>query len=276
MLRINHLYKIYGNNEEEAMKLIKEGYGKKEIKKKINAVVGVNDISLNVKNREIFVIMGLSGSGKSTLVRCINRLIEPTSGEIFIENDNEPIEISSLNNNDLREVRRKMISMVFQNAAVLPHLSVKENILFGLELQNKAVENKDRVNEIIKLIGLEGWEDAYPEQLSGGMKQRVGLGRALVVDTDILLMDEPFTGLDPLIKREMQEWFLDLISKIDKTVIFITHDMQEALKIGNRIAIMKSGNIVQVGTRKEIIDHPVNEYVKDFVSDIKKLMRGDF
>lgn len=276
MLRISHLYKIYGDSKEEAMQLIKEGYGKREIKDKINAVVGVNDISLNVENREIFVIMGLSGSGKSTLVRCINRLIEPTSGKIFIENGEEKIEISSLNKNELRKARRKKISMVFQNAAVLPHLSVMENILFGLELQGKALENEDKVKGIIKLIGLEGWEDAYPRQLSGGMKQRVGLGRALVVDTDILLMDEPFTGLDPLIKREMQEWFLDLISKIDKTVIFITHDMHEALKIGNRIAIMKDGKIVQVGTRKEIIDHPVNNYVKDFVSDIKKLMRGDF
>lgn len=290
MIEIENLYKIYGDTPQKAMDLLEKGLNKKEIRKKTGDVVGLKDVSLQIKDDELFVIMGLSGSGKSTLIRCINRLVEPTSGKIYInrdpdeinnieKNEESKIDITSFNKKEMREIRRNRISMVFQESALLPHLSVKENILFGPKLKGELKSNREEIekkaDEIIDMIGLEGWEEASPDELSGGMKQRVGLGRALIVGADVLLMDEPFSGLDPLIKREMQMWLLDLLSEIEKTVIFITHDMKEAFTIGERIGVMKEGTIIQVGEKEDILENPADEYVEDFVKDIKSLLKGE-
>ncbi|KLV25766.1 proline/glycine betaine ABC transporter ATP-binding protein ProV [Niallia circulans] len=264
-LKVENVTKIFGKNAKKAIQLLNSGESKKDILKKTGATVGVNKASFEVNPGEIFVIMGLSGSGKSTLVRMFNRLIDPTIGNIYIDGK----DIVKMSKEDLRKVRREKISMVFQKFALLPHRTILENAEYGLEIQgiDKATR-KERALESLKLVGLSGYESQYPDQLSGGMQQRVGLARALANDPDILLMDEAFSALDPLIRKDMQDELLDLQSNMEKTIIFITHDLDEALRIGDRIALMKDGSIVQVGTPEEILMNPSNDYVERFVEDV--------
>ncbi|SKC84257.1 quaternary amine ABC transporter ATP-binding protein [Maledivibacter halophilus] len=274
-IEVQNLSKVFGHNPKRGIKMIKDGYSKKEILEKTGLTVGVNNVNFDIKQNEIFVIMGLSGSGKSTLLRCLNRLIQPTSGKVIIDNTN----ITSLDKNSLREIRKKKFAMVFQNFGLLPYKTVLENAEFGLEVQEVSKDDKiNRAREALKKVGLESWEDKYPDELSGGMQQRVGLARALAVDPDILLMDEPFSALDPLIKREMQDLLLDIYEGLNKTIVFITHDLDEALKLGDRIAIMKDGEIVQLGTPEEILINSKNEYVEEFVKNVNRsivLTAGD-
>ena len=249
------------------IKLLKEGKSKDEILKKTGMTVGVNNVSFEVEDGEIFVIMGLSGSGKSTLVRLINRLIEPSYGSVLVDGE----DLSKIDKKKLIETRRKKLSMVFQNFGLLPHRTVIENTGFGLEVQGSPKEEIEKESKkALKLVGLKGYEDQYPNQLSGGMKQRVGLARALANDPDILLMDESFSALDPLIRKDMQDELLDLQQSMKKTILFITHDLDEALKIGDRIALMKDGVIVQIGTPEEIMTNPSNAYVEKFVEDVDR------
>lgn len=264
-LKIENVTKIFGKNTKKAIQLLNNGEAKKDILKKTGATVGVNKASFEVNPGEIFVIMGLSGSGKSTLVRMFNRLIDPTIGNIYIDGK----DIVRMSKEELRKVRREKISMVFQKFALLPHRTILENAEFGLEIQGVDKEKrKEQALEALKLVGLTGYENQYPDQLSGGMQQRVGLARALANDPDILLMDEAFSALDPLIRKDMQDELLDLQSNMEKTIIFITHDLDEALRIGDRIALMKDGSIVQVGTPEEILMNPSNDYVERFVEDV--------
>lgn len=266
-IEVKNLTKIFGKYPNKGLNLLKEGKTKEEILEQTGMTVGVNQVSFEVNSKEIFVIMGLSGSGKSTLIRLINRLIEPTSGNIFIDGE----DLSKLDKHGLREVRRKKLGMVFQNFALFPHRTVLENAGYGLEIQGMDKDKKDKkAYESLEMVGLKGYEDQYPNQLSGGMQQRVGLARALANDPDILLMDEAFSALDPLIRKDMQFELLDLQAKMKKTILFITHDLDEALRIGNRIALMKDGEIVQVGTSEEIMTNPANEYVEKFVEDVDK------
>lgn len=264
-----NIWKIFGERANEAMQAtLQDPLTKTEILERYQAVVGVRDVSISVDEGEIFCIMGLSGSGKSTLVRHINRLIEPTSGEILING----IEVGSLDVEALRALRAKKIGMVFQNMALLPHRTVRDNVAFALELRNvDAFTRAKLANETIELVGLEGFGDRMPSELSGGMQQRVGLARALAADPDILLMDEPFSALDPLIRRVLQDEFLALSKTMRKTTLFITHDLDEAIRMGSRIAIMKDGEIVQTGTPEMIVTEPADEYVADFVAGISKL-----
>ncbi len=266
-IEVRNLYKIFGNKRQKALEMLKNGYTKQEVLKKNNSTVGVDDASFEVEDGEIFVIMGLSGSGKSTLIRCVNRLIEPTAGSIKVDGQ----EVLGFDKKELREFREKEFGMVFQNFALLPHRTVLENAMFGLEIQK--VEKQQRIKrskEALNAVGLDGWEDQYPEQLSGGMQQRVGLARALAVDPEILLMDEPFSALDPLIKKEMQSKLLDLYEEMERTILFITHDLDEALKLGDRIAIMKEGKIIQIGDHEEILTEATNDYVENFVEDVNR------
>ena len=227
--------------------------------------LALNNVSFEVMPGETFVLMGLSGSGKSTLLRCINRLIDPTEGEVWIDGKN----IVEMNREELREIRRRKLGMVFQNFALLPHRTVLDNVAFGLEIQGVPVEERrKKAEETLKLVGLGGYGESMPSELSGGMKQRVGLARALTSDPDILLMDEAFSALDPLIRRDMQDELLDLQQRLSKTIIFVTHDLDEALKLGDRIALMKDGAIVQIGTPEEILTNPENAYVEKFVADV--------
>lgn len=266
-IKVKNLTKIFGRNEKQGIKLLQEGFTKDEILKKTGMTVGVNQSSFHVEAGEVFVIMGLSGSGKSTLIRLINRLIEPSYGNIFIDG----IDLSEMDKEELRETRRSKLSMVFQNFALFPHRTILENAGYGLEVQGMEKAKKDKIAfESLKLVGLDGYEDQYPNQLSGGMQQRVGLARALATDSDILLMDEAFSALDPLIRKEMQDELLDLQEKVKKTILFITHDLDEALKLGDRIALMKDGKIVQIGTPEEIMTNPADEYVEKFVEDVDK------
>ncbi|MCK8816658.1 glycine betaine/L-proline ABC transporter ATP-binding protein [Natroniella sulfidigena] len=267
VMEIRNLFKIFGDKPEQGLKLLNEGYSKTEVLEETGLTVGVNDVSFDIKSQEIFVIMGLSGSGKSTLLRCLNRLNEPTAGEIKLAGD----DLLELDQEELRQLRRDKFGMVFQNFALFPHKTVLENAEFGLEVQqvDKSVREV-KAKEALEKVGLAGWEEQYPEQLSGGMQQRVGLARALAVDPDILLMDEPFSALDPLIKKEMQNKLLELYYQLDKTIIFITHDLDEALKLGDRIAIMNDGEIVQLGTPEEILTNAKNDYVREFVQDVNR------
>ncbi|MGI6547670.1 MAG: quaternary amine ABC transporter ATP-binding protein [Bacillota bacterium] len=259
------LSKIFGDHPMKALKLIKEGLSKEEIRAKTRQTVGVYDANFEVFAGEVFVLMGLSGSGKSTLMRCLNRLIEPTSGEIFIDGQ----DIMKLDDVGLLELRRKTASMVFQRFALFPHRTVISNVAFGLEIQGMAEQERlEKAQQVLDMVGLKQWANAYPDQLSGGMQQRVGLARALANDPDILLMDEAFSALDPLIRREMQGELLALQSKVNKTIIFVTHDLDEALRIGDRIALMKDGHIVQIGTPEDILTNPADEYVRKFVEDV--------
>jgi glycine betaine/proline transport system ATP-binding protein len=266
-IEVKNLTKIFGSNPKEGIKRLQQGQGKEQILEESGLTVGVNKASFEVKPGEIFVIMGLSGSGKSTLIRLINRLIEPTDGEVLIDGEN----ITKMNKNDLLHTRRKKLAMVFQKFALFPHRTVQENVEYGLEIQG--VPKDDRAKKALKSIydvGLKGYENSYPHELSGGMQQRVGLARALANDSDILLMDEAFSALDPLIRKEMQDELINLQNKLGKTILFITHDLDEALKLGDRIAIMKNGSIVQIGTAEEILENPANEYVYKFVEDVDR------
>ena len=266
-LRVENITKIFGKEEKEALRLMQDGLSKEEILNATGATIGVNQASFEVQEGEIFVIMGLSGSGKSTLVRMLNRLIEPTSGDIYIDDVN----ISIMNKNELREVRRKKISMVFQNFGLFPHRTILENTEYGLEVQGVDVKlRREKAEKALDNAGLLAYKDQFPDQLSGGMQQRVGLARALANDPDILLMDEAFSALDPLIRRDMQDELLEMQKTMNKTIIFITHDLNESLRLGNRIAIMKDGEVVQIGTGQEILSNPANEYVTRFVEDIDR------
>ena len=264
-----NVWKIFGDRAQEAMKAVEsQNLSKAEVLENYGAVVGVKDVSIEVGEGEVFCIMGLSGSGKSTLVRHINRLIEPTSGEIFINGTN----VGNLDAEELRAMRADNIGMVFQNMALLPHRTVRDNIAFALELRNVDAFTRSQVaDRVIETVDLQGYGDRLPSELSGGMQQRVGLARALAADPDILLMDEPFSALDPLIRRGLQDEFLALSHDLKKTTLFITHDLDEAIRMGNRIAIMKDGEIVQVGTPEDIVTKPADKYVADFVAGISKL-----
>ncbi|MCA1031232.1 glycine betaine/L-proline ABC transporter ATP-binding protein ProV [Bacillus timonensis] len=264
-IKVTNVTKVFGKNAKKAVQLLDEGKSKKDILQQTGSTVGVNKATFEVHAGEIFVIMGLSGSGKSTLVRLLNRLIEPTSGEVQIDGK----DIVKMNKEELREVRRKKLSMVFQKFALFPHRTILENTEYGLEIQGiEKTERSKKALEALKLVGLEGYEDQLPSQLSGGMQQRVGLARALANDPDVLLMDEAFSALDPLIRKDMQDELLELQGSMEKTIIFITHDLDEALRIGDRIALMKDGNIVQIGTPEEILMNPSNDYVERFVEDV--------
>lgn len=257
--------KIFGKSSGRAIQMLKDGKTKSEILKATGATVGVKQVSFDVNEGEIFVIMGLSGSGKSTLVRLLNRLIDPTMGQILLDGK----DIVQMNREQLRNVRRKKIGMVFQNFALFPHKTIVENTEYGLEIQGiSKKERNEKATESLRLVGLAGYEDQYPKQLSGGMQQRVGLARALANNPDILLMDEAFSALDPLIRKDMQNELLQLHHDMQKTIIFITHDLDEALRIGDRIALMKDGEIVQIGSPEEILMSPSNEYVERFVEDV--------
>ena len=266
-IKINNLYKIFGSNTSEALNLVKEGISKEELLEKTNCVLGLNKINLNIPRGKIHVIMGLSGSGKSTLIRHLNRLIEPTFGEITIDGVN----VLELNNKDLLEYRQKNMSMVFQKFALFPHKTIQENISYGLIVQKISEEIYQEKSQFwLKRVGLEGYENYYPNQLSGGMQQRVGLARALATDAEILLMDEAFSALDPLIRTDMQDILLDLQNDLKKTIIFITHDLDEALRIGDNIAILRDGKIIQKGNPQDIIMKPADDYISDFIKDVNR------
>ena len=266
-VKVNHLTKIFGKKTKPALEMIRANKSKTEILEKTGATVGVYDVNFEVEEGEIFVIMGLSGSGKSTLIRLLNRLIEPTSGNIYIDGQ----DISSLDKEGLREVRRNKMSMVFQNFGLFPHLTILENTEYGLEIRGVPKEERQaKAEKALENSSLIAFKDQLPSQLSGGMQQRVGLARALANDPEILLMDEAFSALDPLIRREMQDELLDLQENVKKTIIFITHDLNEALRIGDRIALMKDGQIMQIGTGEEILTNPANEYVQTFVEDVDR------
>lgn len=260
-LEIKNLYKIFGEHPERAFKYIDKGLSKAEILEKTGLSLGVIDASLAIEEGEIFVIMGLSGSGKSTMVRLLNRLIEPTRGQVLIDGR----DIARISDSELREVRKKNIAMVFQSFALMPHMTVLNNTAFGMELAGVPVqERQEKALDALRQVGLESYANSYPDELSGGMKQRVGLARALAINPDILLMDEAFSALDPLIRSEMQDELVKLQAKHQRTVVFISHDLDEAMRIGDRIAIMQNGEVVQVGTPDEILNNPANDYVRTF------------
>ncbi|QQK80119.1 glycine betaine/L-proline ABC transporter ATP-binding protein [Salicibibacter cibi] len=266
-IKVENLTKVFGKRPERALSLLKENKSKGEILEETGLTVGVNKASFDVQDGEVFVIMGLSGSGKSTLVRLLNRLIEPTSGAVYLNDDN----LAEMNEKKLRTIRRRDMSMVFQKFGLFPFRTIQSNVEYGLEIQGfEREERHTKAGESLKLVGLEGYENMYPEELSGGMQQRVGLARALANDPEILLMDEAFSALDPLIRKDMQDELMDLQENMKKTIIFITHDLDEALRIGDRITIMKDGAIVQIGTPEEILTNPANDYVEKFVEDVDR------
>lgn len=264
---VEHLSKIYGASPQIALDRLAAGDSKADILKESGNIVGLYDASFSISKGEVFIAMGLSGSGKSTLVRCINRLITPTSGNVYIDNEN----ILAVDEKRLRELRRTKISMVFQHFGLFPHMTVAENVEYGLKVCK--VDRKERTMralETLDLVGLRDWAHHRPTNLSGGMQQRVGLARALATNPDILLMDEPFSALDPLIRREMQRELIELQGTVRKTILFITHDLDEALRLGDRIAVMKDGEINQIGTPEEIVSHPATDYVAEFTHDIDR------
>ena len=265
-IQVSSVWKVFGKNPDRVLDPQYVGQDKAFFQAEFGNVIGLQDVSFDVDRGETFVIMGLSGSGKSTMVRCLIRLIEPTAGAIIIAGEN----ITGMTDKELIEFRRQKIAMVFQHYGLMPHRNVMENAGWGLEVQGvKKTERDARTREVLALVGLAGWEDAYPRQLSGGMQQRVGLARALAVDPDILLMDEPFSGLDPLIRRQMQDELLRLQTELHKTIVFITHDLNEALKLGDRIAIMHDGKVAQIGSPEDIVLRPEDEYVGDFTQDVR-------
>lgn len=266
-VEIKHLTKIFGKRPKTALKMVKQNKSKNEIVEKTGSTVGVYDINMTIEEGEIFVIMGLSGSGKSTLIRLLNRLIEPTDGQLFIDGQ----EITKFNKKQMLDIRRKKMSMVFQNFGLFPHRTLLENTEYGLEVQGvDKAERRQRAEKALDNAKLLSFKDQYPAQLSGGMQQRVGLARALTNDPDILLMDEAFSALDPLVRGEMQEELLELQANVRKTIIFITHDLNEALHIGDHIAIMKDGQLQQVGTGEEILTNPANDYVRTFIGGVDR------
>lgn len=266
-VKVENLTKVFGRNPRSVLKKIKEGVSKEQILKETGNTVGVYNVSFEVKEGETFVIMGLSGSGKSTIIRCLNLLNIPTEGRILIDGEN----IVEYDKSKLRELRQKKVAMVFQHFGLFTHRTVLANVEYGLEVRNIPREKRREIaKSTLATVGLEGWENKYPRELSGGMRQRVGLARALANDPDILLMDEPFSALDPLIRRDMQLELLDIQAKLKKTIIFITHDVNEAFKMGDRVAVMKDGVIEQIGTPEQILDNPANEYIANFVQDVDK------
>ena len=261
------VWKVYGPNAERVVGSEDASLPRAELLAKTGCVAAVRDVSFDVGAGEVFVVMGLSGSGKSTLIRMINRLHDPTAGQVLIDGE----DVLALSQERLREVRRRKISMVFQHFGLLPHRRIVDNVSYGLEVQGvDKAKRTERAREVIDVVGLAGWGDHYPEELSGGMQQRVGLARALATDPEIMLFDEPFSALDPLIRRDMQDEVVRLQRDLRKTMIFITHDLMEALKLGDRIAIMKDGHFVQVGTPEEIVAHPADDYVADFTKDVPR------
>ncbi len=268
MIRCESVSKIFGDNPEQVFQLLEQGKTKDEIREETGQVIGVNDVSFELEPGEVFVIMGLSGSGKSTLIRCVNRLIEPTRGKIFLKDENgEEIDITGLDEKGLRQVRTYQMSMVFQHFGLFPHRTVQDNVTFGLEIQGQTDKDKNQkvAQDVLEMVGLGGWGTAMTHELSGGMQQRVGLARALATQARVLLMDEPFSALDPLIKVQMQDELLKIEQHTERTILFITHDLDEALKLGDHIAIMEAGQIVQLGTPEDIIVNPRTEYVANFV-----------
>ena len=267
-IEVRNVWKVFGQGSpDEAIALAKAGTSRQDIISSIDQTVAVRDVSFSVARGETFVVMGLSGSGKSTLIRCLSRLIDPTAGEVLLNGE----DLLAMDDDQLREVRRGKISMVFQHFGLFPHRKVIDNIAYGLEVQkiDKATRHA-RATEVLNIVGLDGWADRYPQQLSGGMQQRVGLARALAVDPEILLFDEPFSALDPLIRKEMQDELIRLQKTMQRTIIFITHDFAEALRLGDRIAIMKDGSFDQVGTPEEIVSNPATAYVREFVNDVPR------
>jgi glycine betaine/proline transport system ATP-binding protein len=268
VIELEGVWKVFGPNPDGAIADARAGQSKAAILARHKAVVGIADASFSVRRGEIFCIMGLSGSGKSTLVRHVNRLIEPTAGDVRVLGRS----VLGLGRAELRDLRARRIGMVFQHMALLPHRTVRDNVAYPLEIRRDPKAIRWRVSrEKLALVGLEGYEDRFPRELSGGMQQRVGLARALASDPEILLMDEPFSALDPLIRKQLQDQFLDLSRRLGKTTLFITHDLGEAIRLGDRIAIMKDGQIIQVGPPAEILLRPADDYVRDFVKDISRL-----
>jgi len=268
-IKIENVWKVFGNTSKDALDAIQnQGISKTEALEEYNSVIGVSDVSFDVKQGEIFCVMGLSGSGKSTLVRHINRLLEPTSGKILINGK----DVMELDRENLQELRNKKIGMVFQNFALMPHRSVVDNIAMPLEIRGISKNDRlDVANKILEIVELQGWGNKFAHELSGGMQQRVGLARALAADPEFLLMDEPFSALDPLIRRQLQSEFIKLSKKMKKTTVFITHDLDEAVRVGHRIAIMRDGKVIQIGTPEQIVISPADEYVADFVKGISRL-----
>jgi glycine betaine/proline transport system ATP-binding protein len=265
-LRAEHLYKVFGRRADEAVSKLEGGTDREELRAD-STTAAVIDASFAVEEGEIFVVMGLSGSGKSTLLRMLNGLLEPTAGRVLFDDD----DLTALDPRDLRQVRSRKISMVFQHFALFPHRSVLENAGYGLEVQGvPGKERHRRATEALEMVGLAGWEKSWPDELSGGMQQRVGLARALATDADMLLMDESFSALDPLIRRDMQNQLLQLQKRLKKTIVFITHDLNEAMRLGDRIAVMRDGRIVQIGTAEDILVTPANDYVASFTQDVDR------
>lgn len=269
VIQLNDVWKVFGDRADEAIQAcISEGLTKPEVLEKFGCVVGIAECSFTVPRGEIFCVMGLSGSGKSTMVRHLNRLIEPTSGSVNVLDQ----DVLALTEEELRQLRAKHIGMVFQHMALFPHRTVRDNVAFPLQVQGVARSERWEISQrCLHMVNLDGYEDRFPRELSGGMQQRVGLARALASDPEVLLMDEPFSALDPLIRRQLQEQFMQLSADLNKTTVFITHDLDEAIRIGNRIAIMKDGVIVQIGTPEEIVTNPIDQYVTDFVEGISTL-----
>ncbi len=266
-VELQHIWKIFGPNPQYIFERMNAENSRADILSETGHVLAVRDVSFEVAEGEIFVVMGLSGSGKSTLVRCLSRLIDPTAGKVMVNGK----DVTAMNEDALRELRRHTVTMVFQRFGLFPHRRIVDNVGYGLEIQGVEVqERRQKSKQILELVGLKGWENHYPHELSGGMQQRVGLARALAVDPEIMLCDEPFSALDPLIRRDMQNELLNLQKTLHKTIIFITHDFLEAIKLGDRIAIMKDGAIVQIGTPQEIVAHPVNDYVREFTQDVPR------
>jgi len=266
-LTAENVYKIFGPEPDKALELSRQGSSKDEVFRETKSVVAVNDVSFRVKEGEIFVVMGLSGSGKSTLIRCLNRLFEPTAGTIKVEG----FDITAASEKELREVRLGRMAMVFQHFALFPHMKVWENAAYGLKARNVDLEERrEQALSALKSVGLEAWAESYPKNLSGGMQQRVGLARALAVSPEVLLMDEPFSALDPLIRRDTQDELIEIQERLGTTIVFITHDLQEALKLGDQIAIMKDGRFVQVGSAQQIVMEPADDYVFEFTRDVDR------
>ena len=266
-IEINNIYKIFGPNPEQVLPMVEQGATKEQVMEETDHTVGLDNISLSIKEGEIFVCMGLSGSGKSTLIRHINRLIDPTSGQVIVDG----VDVLSLDDKEILEFRKKTMSMVFQRFGLFPHKTVIENVAYGLEIQEVPEDKRKEIAQgQINAVGLQGFEHQYPAQLSGGMQQRVGLARALATDPQILLMDEAFSALDPLIRSDMQNQLVDLQSQLKKTIVFITHDLDESLKLGDHIGILNGGRLVQVGRPEDIILKPADDYVKAFVKDVNR------
>jgi glycine betaine/proline transport system ATP-binding protein len=266
-VHVEGLWKVFGPRPDKIMACSDKDLSRKDLQEKTGHVVGIRDVSFDVAPGEVFVVMGLSGSGKSTLVRLLNRLIEPTAGTVCLYGE----DITAMSDKALLETRRRKVSMVFQHFGLLPHRQVIDNVAFGLEVRGESrAQRRARAQEMVDLVGLSGYENSYPDQLSGGMQQRVGLARALASDPDILMFDEPFSALDPLIRRDMQNEVIRLHSEVGKTMVFITHDLAEALKLGDRILIMRDGEVVQIGTPDEVVGAPADDYVRDFTRDVPK------